>query len=95
MIVLVRLAVADFAKWKPTFDELGPSMRKAAGSQGGRLCNVIGDANSVVVLFDWAEGVETAKGFFGSDEYKRKMKAAGLLGPPELTFLNEVAKFPA
>jgi hypothetical protein len=94
MRILVRLAVADFAKWKPTFDELG-SLRKSSGSRGGILTNVVGDPSQVVVFFDWEEGIDNARGFFTGEEYKRRMKAAGLLGPPELTFLNEVSKFEA
>ena len=54
--VLVRHKVADFHRWKETFDS-HLNARKHAGETGFRLFQSVDDPREVVLLLDW-ESVE-------------------------------------
>ena len=91
--LLIRHKVKDFAKWKPVFDEHA-AKRKANGSKGGRLFHSAKDPNEVVILFDW-EDVGKARQFAESQELRQAMERAGVVGKPDLYFLEEVEKVSA
>jgi len=84
---LIRHNVEDFGKWKGLFDE-HDSVRKEAGEESYQLFQSAGKPNEVTVLFNW-ESKEKAEAFLNSDELKDKMKEAGVLDAPEVTFLEE------
>jgi uncharacterized protein (DUF1330 family) len=84
--VLARNTVRDSDQWKRIFDS-GIKMRKAGGEVSSRLFHVKGDANALVLLFEF-EGEESAKRFLESPELKAKMEEAGVLGEPDFVFLE-------
>jgi heme-degrading monooxygenase HmoA len=88
--VLVRLKLEDYAKWRPVFDGLA-GFRKASGSKGGRLFQKSDNPNEVAILFEW-ESLEKARQFYQSDELRQVMQRAGVSGPPDVQYLNEVEK---
>ncbi len=81
----------NFDQWKPLFDEHG-AKRKAAGSKGGRLFGSEKDPNEVVILLEW-EKLGKAHKFTESEDLRETMKRAGVVGKPELYFLEEMGKF--
>jgi hypothetical protein len=85
--VIFRTRVADYAKWKPIFDEDGVN-RQAAGSRGGQLFRSADDANEVVMLFEW--DLEKARQYGQSEHLIAEMQRAGVLGAPDIYFLEEV-----
>jgi heme-degrading monooxygenase HmoA len=85
--VLVTHKVADYARWKLIFDADGAN-REIAGSQGGHLFRSADDPNEVVMLFAW--DLQQARQSSQREEVRAKMQAAGLLGPPEISFLEEI-----
>ena len=85
--VIYRVKVADYARWKPIFDADGAN-REAGGSQGGQLFRSASDPNELVVLFEW--DLEKARQFSQSEELRAKMQEAGVLGPPDIYFLEEI-----
>jgi hypothetical protein len=89
--VLVRHKVADFAKWKPVFDEHSTT-RAAAGSKGGQLFRSASDPNDVTILFEW-ESIEKAHAFAASADLKAKMKEAGVIELPDIYFLDDGEEF--
>jgi len=89
--LIIRHKVKDYAKWKPLFDEHG-AKRKAAGSKGGRLFSSEKDPNEVVILFEW-EDLGKAHNFSESEDLRQTMERAGVVGKPELYFLEEIGKF--
>jgi heme-degrading monooxygenase HmoA len=89
--LLVRHKVKDYSKWKPVFDEHG-AKRKAGGSKGGRLFRSGSDPNEVVILFEW-EDLAKARQFAESEDLRQAMGRAGVVGKPDLYFLEEVEKF--
>ena len=85
--VMVTHKVADYARWKPIFDADGAN-RQAAGSKGGQLLRSADDPNEVVLLFAW--DLEQARQYSQKEEVRAKMQEAGVLDPPEISFLEEI-----
>jgi len=85
--VLVRHKVEDFDKWKAGF-EAALEFRKSSGEKSFQVFQDADDPNLVTVLNEWND-LDSAKKFIGSDELKEKMKAVGVLEPPQVFFLNE------
>lgn len=90
---LVRITVEDFAKWKPVFDEAA-ALRKAYGSKGVRVFRSVDKPNEVVLVAEY-EDLEKARQLFQSQEFREATKRAGVSGPPEVNFLDEVDRLPA
>jgi heme-degrading monooxygenase HmoA len=90
---LVRLTVEDFAKWKPVFDEAA-ALRKSYGSKGVQVFRNHDNPNGVVLVAEY-EDLEKARQLFQSQEFREAIKRAGVSGPPEVTFLDEVDQLPA
>jgi quinol monooxygenase YgiN len=86
--VLVRHKVSDFTRWKELFDS-ALNARMHAGELGFRLFQSVTDPRDVTLLLDW-DSVEHARQFMGSDDLKTKMQAAGVVGTPEVQYLEDV-----
>jgi hypothetical protein len=85
--VMVKHTVADYARWKPIFDADGAN-REIGGSKGGQLFRSADDPNEVVMLFEW--DLEKARQYSQREEVRAKMQEAGVLDPPEISFLEEI-----
>jgi len=86
--VLVRHKVADFPRWKEVFDS-HLNARVRAGETGFRLFQSTSDPRDVTLLLDW-ESANSARQFMDSDDLKAKMQEAGVIGTPEIQFLEDV-----
>ena len=87
--VVVRHKVADYGRWKEAFDaHLG--MRKAGGELGYRLFTSVEDPRDVTIVMDWDE-LANARKFAGSADLKQAMQKAGVIGEPEIRFLEDAA----
>ena len=91
--VLVRITVEDLAKWKPVFEKAS-AIRKSYGAKGSHAFSREGSPNEIFILTKF-EDMEQAKKMYQSQELRDAMNEAGVKGPPELTFLNEVIELPA
>jgi len=91
--VLVRFTVEDLAKWKSVFEEAA-TLRKSFGSMGVRAFTKAGSPNEVTILGEY-EDVEKARQMFQSQEFRDATKRGGVMGPPDVTFLDEVLNLPA
>ena len=85
--VIVKHTVADYGRWKTIFDADGAN-RQAAGSKGGQVFRSADDPNEVVMLFEW--DLEKARQFSQREEVRAKMREAGVLGSPDVYFLEEI-----
>jgi heme-degrading monooxygenase HmoA len=85
---IIKLKVEDYDKWKPIFDEHSAT-RKAEGEKGGRLFHNINDPSEVIIYLRW-ETIENARKFFESEDLKNTMQKAGVIGKPDIYFLEEV-----
>lgn len=89
MIYLMAIQkVEDFDKWKKIFDEHS-SERGAMGSKGAEVLRDSVHPNEVVVITKW-EDKDAAKKFADSKDLKNVMKKAGVVGFPELRYLDEI-----
>jgi quinol monooxygenase YgiN len=85
--VLVRHKVSDYNRWKETFDS-HLNTRKRAGELGFRLFHATDDPRDIVVLLDW-QTVDEARKFMDSDELRSAMTKAGVVGSPEIQYLED------
>src|SRR5689334_14338889 len=85
--VLIRHKVADYTRWKQTFDSHLP-MRKKAGEVGCQLFHNLQDPHDLVLLMDW-QTVEEARKFMESSELRQRMQEAGVQGDPEIQYLED------
>lgn len=88
--ILVQHSVEDYDKWKTVFDE--EEARQAAGSKGGIVFRNADDPNQITVLIEW-DNLDSARAFSGSDDLREDMQRAGVTGPPNVYFLDEVDRF--
>jgi quinol monooxygenase YgiN len=86
--LLVKQKVEDYTKWKAAFDE-NSSTRKTGGSEGGWVFQSSNDPNEVVVLLKW-DNPENADKFLNSEELKKAMQKAGVVGKPDIRILDQV-----
>jgi len=85
--VLVRHKVADYPKWKEAFDS-HLSVRKRAGEMGFHLYHNADDPREIFILLDW-QSAEEARKFMASDELRNTMAKAGVVGTPEIQYLED------
>lgn len=85
--VIVRQKVADYGRWKEAFDA-HLAMRKAGGEMGSRLFVSVEDPRDITIVMDW-DNLERARRFAGSDDLKQTMQKAGVVGEPEIRFLED------
>lgn len=86
-ILLVRHRVADFDSWKRAYDADAPGRRKA-GLTDLHLLRTKDDPNDVVLLFKTAD-LATARKRMESEELRKLMKDAGVIGAAQFTYLDE------
>jgi hypothetical protein len=84
--ILIRHKVADFAKWKPVYDG-HHAARQKAGLREKSLLRSIDNPNEVVLLFE-AEDLKRAQAFTESSDVRETMQKAGVVGKPDILFLN-------
>lgn len=84
--MLIRHRVQDFDKWKSAYNE-HQSVRVAAGLKDLRLWHNADDLNDIFLLFEAADVAKT-KAFAASADLKEKMTSAGVIGKPEIFFLQ-------
>ena len=88
--IIVQHSVEDYDNWKPVFDEHGAT-RQAAGSRGGFVLRNADDANHITILLEW-DNLDNARAFADSDDLRETMQRAGVTGPPDVYFLDEVGR---
>ena len=91
--LIVHHTVEDFAQWKPFFDS-DTAARKAAGSQGGQVLRGTDNPNEVVIIFKW-DSTENAHQFTQSPALREVMHQAGVIGRPDIYFLEVVEQVSA
>ena len=85
--MIIRHKVADYSRWKEAFDA-HLNLRKAAGETEARVMVSVDDPHEVTLFFDW-DRVDRARRFVGSEDLKQAMKQAGVVGDPDVRFLED------
>ncbi len=84
--MLIRHKVRDFAEWKRGYDAHLP-WRTEAGLAERYLLHGADDANEIVIFFQ-VEDLDRARAFAASDDLRETMKKVGVVGKPDIFFLN-------
>lgn len=87
--LLIEHKVEDFNKWKPFYDE-HESMRHKAGLKELFLLRGSEDPNYVMILFE-ARDAAKAHDFINSEDLKKVMRNAGVIGRPNFHVLERPA----
>jgi hypothetical protein len=86
--LFVRHTVADYEAWRKAYDDFAPT-RKANDVTVHAVYQAADNPNDVTVTHDFAT-LEAAQSFVGSEELKRAMQGAGVVGAPTIWFTNKV-----
>jgi quinol monooxygenase YgiN len=86
--MLVQIKVKDFAEWKKVFDS-GAGLRATNGELSHQIYRDASDPNKISAIYKW-NSLANAQKFAQSPELKAAMEKAGVAGPPNVSFLNEV-----
>ncbi len=88
--VLVHHRVGNFDTWRGFFD--GDSdARKRAGLKDVRVLQSSTDPQDLFILME-ASDLKKAQEFASSDDLRETMQKAGVMGKPEVYFLNDTGQ---
>jgi quinol monooxygenase YgiN len=80
--------VNDFNVWKQAYDEFA-SVRHEMGVTGASVHRDASDPNVVTITHAF-NNLDAAAAFAGSDDLKSAMMDAGVVGPPDIWFTEDV-----
>lgn len=86
--MFIRHRVADYARWKTVFDE-HEAFRRENGHTGHSLHRDADDPHVIILAFRVTD-LNRAKEFASSDNLRSAMERAGVQGPPEIWFAEDV-----
>ena len=86
--LIVRHRVANFENWKKAFDGM-TEIRRAHGWTSTIVYRDASDPNLVTIV-NRVKDVDGAKRYGSSPELRTAMQQAGVQGPPEIAFVEEV-----
>ena len=85
--MLIQHQVKDYDAWKKVFDS-AIDMRTSNGELSALVYREVNDPNKVTTINNW-NSLANAQKFAHSPELKAAMEKAGVLGVPNVSFLNE------
>lgn len=85
--VIVQHKVADYDRWLPVFTE-HESVRRQHGATGHSIGREVGDANSVVIVNEFAT-LDGARAFSQDPSLPAAMARGGVEGHPQVWILDE------
>ncbi len=86
--MLVHFKIQDLSRWKTAFND-ARDMRKDAGEKSYHIFKSTDDKNEMIVIQEW-ESTSKAKKFARSKELRKCMEKAGIVGRPDMLFLEEL-----
>ena len=85
--IYVRQKVEDYARWREGYDTHAAARQAAGATDEGHVMRNVDDPNEITVLLGWSD-LQRARAFTQSASLKDAMKDAGVVGPPEIRFLE-------
>ncbi len=86
--MFIKHRVSDFDAWKPIFDE-HEATRRETSVTGHSVHRDVDDPNVVIIAFRVTD-LTRARAFAESDDLRQIMQRAGVEGPPEIWFAEDV-----
>ncbi len=90
--MFVKHKVSDYGNWKRVYDEFA-STRKEKGVTGASVHRDANDADTLTVTHQFND-LKAATSFADSEELKSAMANAGVSGPPEIWFTEDIEQTP-
>ena len=85
--IYVRQQVEDYARWREGYDTHAAARQAAGATDEGYVMRNVDDPNEITVLLGWSD-LQRARAFTQSASLKDAKKDAGVVGPPEIRFLE-------
>ncbi|HWQ04384.1 MAG TPA: antibiotic biosynthesis monooxygenase [Longilinea sp.] len=85
--MLIQHQVKDFAAWKKVFDS-SIDLRTASGELSAQVYRDASNPSMITTINKW-NSLANAQKFAHSPELKAAMEKAGVLGQPNVSFINE------
>jgi quinol monooxygenase YgiN len=85
-----RHTVKDYDAWKSVFDSVS-DLRQQNGERAYQILRQGNGSGELILLFEW-DSLENAQRYASSPELKEAMEQAGVIGKPEILFLEEAAR---
>jgi len=86
--LFVRHDVQDYGKWREGYDA-NAEMIRGLGVRADSVYRSVDDGNNITVSHDF-DSIDAARKFAGSDELKAAMQGVGVVGHPEIWFVEQV-----
>lgn len=90
--VVVRHRIKDYIQWKAVFDET-EDLRHRYGLGRGWIHRGINDPNELVVTLEFQD-IAKVQEFFECEELREAMNRGGVVGEPEIMYLELFAEVP-
>jgi len=88
--MFVRHKVNDYGQWKRAYDEVAP-VRKAKGVTAASVHRDAKDPNTIIITHQF-QNLDAAMAFANSEDLKSAMMKAGVSGPPEFWFSEDIER---
>ncbi len=89
-VLVQKHKVRDYAEWKSHFDS-DSGKRKNGGERAYQIFHTTDDPDNLVILFEW-DTLEDFTKYVQSREFREAMQESGVLGQPDIQFLEETEK---
>jgi antibiotic biosynthesis monooxygenase (ABM) superfamily enzyme len=88
--MFVRHSVKDYEAWKSVFDSVS-DLRKRNGEKAYQILRQGNGSNEIFAMFKW-DSMDNARKYASSPELREAMERAGVVGKPDIYFLEEAAR---
>ena len=88
--MFARHDVQDYEAWKSVFDSV-LDLRKRNGEQSYQILRQGNGSNALFLIFEW-DNLDNARNYAASPELKAAMERAGVIGKPDIYFLEEAGR---
>ena len=87
--MLALFQCEDYLRWKSVFDNAADA-QKAAVVKSYQLFHIEKQTNNLVLIFEFDTTLENARNFMFSTEMKERMRKAGVIGFPNINFMEKL-----
>ena len=84
---IVAIEVEDYDKWRPRFDGM-EEVRREYNLGGERVYQDVANPNRLTVMIEG--DLSDLQAYSQSQALKEAMAEAGVIGPPDISFVNDV-----
>ncbi|KPK13229.1 MAG: hypothetical protein AMJ56_02760 [Anaerolineae bacterium SG8_19] len=85
----LRQTVKDYARWREGYDNHVSARQAGGATDEAYVMRNVDDPNEITIILSWSN-LEKARAFSQSVSLKEAMQKAGVIGQPEVRFLEAV-----